>query len=219
MSEISPDASWQSLLRDAGDRRFSADMVAGLPEPAQRYLLHSITPGTILSTCVELDMQGRFRTKPGGNWLAMKGEELLALPGGFVWRAEIGGVLRFSGHDLYAGGEGQMLWKLWGMLPMMQASGDDVSRSARGRVAAEAATWLPVSLLPEFGARWEGISDDLAKVTLQVDDDAFDITFRIDESGAVKQMQLDRWGNHLTPNNEWASIPASARCEEESTLR
>jgi hypothetical protein len=30
-------------------------------------------------------------------------------------------------------------------------------------------------------------------------------------------MQLDRWGNHLTPNSEWASIPTSARCQEEST--
>jgi hypothetical protein len=217
VNALSPDAAWQSLLRDSGDRRFSAEMVSGLPEPARRYLLHAITPGTILSTCVELDMEGRFRAKPGGKWLPMRGVELLSHPGGFVWHAEIGNLLRFSGHDLYAGGEGQMQWKLWGVMPLVQASGDDISRSARGRAVAEAAAWLPVILLPEFGARWEAISDDLAKVTLEVDEEQFDITFRFDETGAVKQMQLDRWGNHLTPNSEWASIPTSARCEGEST--
>ncbi len=218
MSELSPDAVWQSLLRDSGEERFDPSMVEGLPDAAQRYLLHAIAPGAVLSTCVEVEMEGRFRSKPGGQWMAMRGSELLALPGGFIWRAEIGGFLRFSGYDLYAGGQGQMSWKLWGVLPLLTASGPDVDRSARGRLVAEAAAWLPAALLPAYGARWEPINDQVAVVRLSVDGEEFPITVRINEDGAAKAFQLDRWGNHLTPNNEWATIPSAAICRAEKTF-
>ena len=39
---------------------FSADLVAGLPDAAQRYFLHSIAPGTPLLTVARIDMDGDF---------------------------------------------------------------------------------------------------------------------------------------------------------------
>jgi hypothetical protein len=61
-----------------------------------------------------------------------------------------------SGFDQYVAGQGQMRWRLLRLLPMVQAQGPDLSRSAAGRVVGEA-IWLPTALLPRLGAvfqRW-----------------------------------------------------------------
>lgn len=39
---------------------FTADMIAHLPEPARRYFLYSIDPGTLLSSVASITMAGRF---------------------------------------------------------------------------------------------------------------------------------------------------------------
>ena len=63
-----------------------------------------------------------------------------------------------GGFDRYLDGHGQLRWKLLGVVPVTQAEGPDVTRSAVGRVAGEA-MWLPTALLPRFGVEWEA-SDD-----------------------------------------------------------
>ena len=94
-------AAWQSLaLSSAGDK-FAPEMVAALPEPARRYLLHAIQPGATLASSVEMEMRGEIRLSPQAGWMPMSAREILAAPGGFVWKASIGGLLRFVGSDHY----------------------------------------------------------------------------------------------------------------------
>src|SRR4051812_37668114 len=61
MSEAN-DAYARTLRQPAADptQRFVAEMVAGLPEIAQRYFRHAIAPGTPLYSAVELEMEGTF---------------------------------------------------------------------------------------------------------------------------------------------------------------
>ena len=65
---------------------FSADLVAGLPDAAQRYFLHSIAPGTPLLTVARIDMDGDFSlgTTADDPYLAMNATQVLAAPHGFV---------------------------------------------------------------------------------------------------------------------------------------
>jgi hypothetical protein len=42
-------------------KAFEPSMVAGLPEPARRWLTHAIAPGTPLWQTVELSMHGQIR--------------------------------------------------------------------------------------------------------------------------------------------------------------
>jgi hypothetical protein len=139
-------------------------------------------------------MHGTIRMKLGGAWMPFTAEQVLAPPIGFVWRARAGkGLMRFSGSDRYADSAGAMDFRLWGLLPVARASGPDVARSARHRLAAES-FWLPSSLLPSETVRWRGIDDDHAEATVTIDGEAVQVVFRVDGAGAVRSVHLDRWG-------------------------
>ena len=59
---------------------------------------------------------------------------------GTVWRANVARII--SGSDRFVDGEGVMDWRLFGRLPVVHASGPDVSRSSAERAAGES-IWVP----------------------------------------------------------------------------
>jgi hypothetical protein len=187
------DQTWQGLQAEAGTEVFDPAAVAELPEAARRYLRHAIRPGTVLARSVALQMRGRMALTPGADKTPLRARQLLATDG-FVWQASVGaGTRRISGHDLFADGEGSMRWFLWGIVPIMQASGPDVSRSAAGRVALEVTLWLPSALLPQAGARWEAVDGARARVHLSVDDERLAPVLTIAEDGRLTRIEMQRW--------------------------
>lgn len=116
---------------------FDPAMVADLPEPARRWLTHAISPGTPLWETVELSMRGEIRL---GAWRSFTARQVLAPPRGFVWaaRARFLGI-PVVGFDRFSSGSGEMDWRLGGLIPVMSATGPDVTRSAAGRLAGEMA--------------------------------------------------------------------------------
>jgi len=102
---------------------FAADMIAHLPEPARRYFLYTIEPGTPLSSVASITMVGRFgmgnRDKP--NYLDFTATQVLAMPAGFVWKMRARrGLMRLSGSD------SQRWTRFWlmGLLPIARLGGD-----------------------------------------------------------------------------------------------
>src|SRR5260370_42220769 len=93
----------------------------------------------------------RGRLKLGGRWLPFRARQVLAPHRGFVWAARVGGLI--TGSDRYADGAGGMDWRLLGLVPLVHARGEDISRSAAARGAAES-VWVPTTLLPRFGVAW-----------------------------------------------------------------
>ena len=192
-------------------------MVAGLPSPARRYLLHAIRPGTPLACSVTLCMSGSIRLGRRQPWLSMEARQVLAPPVGFVWAARIGKLgVSFVGADSYAHGQGRTSFRLWDRIPIVRAGGPDVSRSARGRLAIES-IWSPASLLPQRGVTWEAIDEWTARATLAIDGEAIPLTLTIGTSGNLQFVKIDRWGN-LTPDTHYAEIPFGADILEERTF-
>src|SRR5437763_1403040 len=114
------DRVWRDLERTpASGRVFSPAMVAGLPDPARRYFLHAIQPGTPLAAQVRLAQTGSLRI--GEQWAPFSAEQVLVGGGaepGFAWkvRSRLGG-LPLMGSDHYARGEGRMRMLLLGLAP------------------------------------------------------------------------------------------------------
>ena len=54
------DNAWQSLRPEPAVETFDPASVAGLPEPARRYLLRAIALGTPLARCAMIEMDGRI---------------------------------------------------------------------------------------------------------------------------------------------------------------
>jgi Family of unknown function (DUF6544) len=168
---------------------FGEAELEGLAEPVQRYLRAAIAPATPLATSVRLRMRGQIKIR---RWVPFQARQLLAPRHGFQWSARAGGVL--TGFDRYADGQGNMSWKLLGLLPVMRADGPDITRSSAGRGAAEA-IWVPTALLPRFGTRWTAIDDRHLVARYDIDAVEIEAHYRIDAGGRLVSMVFDRWGD------------------------
>jgi hypothetical protein len=84
---------------------------------------------------------------------------------------------------------------LFGLIPIVRASGYDHHRSAFGRVVAEGAFWAPASLLPGKFVCWEPIDASSARAVITAGkfEQAVDVT--VDEAGAPKMVVIRRWSN------------------------
>lgn len=185
-------AAWSALEEDGDGTPFTAEMVDGLPEPARRYLLGAIQPGTPLAASVRLTMEGAIRTRPGGADMPLRAEQILSAHG-LVWRARAGsGPMGIVGFDRYLDRQGEMRWWLAGLIPVASAAGPDVSRSAAGRVAGESVL-LPSLLLPQRGARWAPLDHLRARVTRWVDGEEITLTLTIDAQGHLTHVTFMRW--------------------------
>ena len=184
-------AAWDELARPTRGARFDPDAVADLPPPAVRWLRRSIPAEARLARAGRLTMHGEIRI---GRWIGFTATQVLSLPDGFVWAASAGiGPLQITGCDRFTGGTGEMRWRLVGLIPVMSSSGDDVSRSAAGRLAAEA-TLIPTACVA-LGVPWTPVDDRHATAGVRVGDRVHDVTIEVDDGGALRGVQLPRWGN------------------------
>jgi len=114
-----------------------------LPEEVRLYLEHAIAPGTPIATAVRLRMHGEIRLR---RWFPFRAEQVISLDRGMIWNATVRMYgMPIRGSDRLVNGQGAMRWKLLGVIPVMTASGSDITRSAVGRVQGES-VWLPAVL-------------------------------------------------------------------------
>jgi hypothetical protein len=194
---------------------FSPDLVAALPEPARRYLRHAIAPGTPLFPAVRLQMDGTMTPNPGSPPVTLTAEEILAPRRGFIWTAHA----RMSGlpvrvRDHYFENDGGLHVDILGLIPMPLGSGEDVTRSSRGRLIAEA-VWCPTALV-SLDVKWEPIDDNRARFTLAVDGEAVSVTVYVAPDGALRDVTLERWGDVGVPSPRL--LPYGFAVEEEATF-
>lgn len=158
-----------------------------LPQAAARWLRHACPAGRFPAVA-ELRMTGRIKIS---GWLPFRAHQRLDAAG-FRWSARAGwGPLCISGYDGYHDGAGEMRWHLGGILPVVRASGADLTRSAAWRYAAEALTWLPG---PGSVASWSA-ADGRTEVRVPVGAELAVVTLHLAPSGALRAVSGLRWGN------------------------
>lgn len=183
------DELWESA--PSSGARFLPGRVAGLPEASRRYLQHAIAAGTPLATAVRLRMHGEIKLR---RWLPFTAEQVISWTRGMIWRATVRlHGMPIGGFDRLVDGEGAMRWRLLGIVPLVTASGPDISRSAAGRVGAEA-VWLPSAFCGE-GVWWTSRDPTHAKARFTLQGHALALNSVTDAAGRVTTVQLQRWGN------------------------
>lgn len=173
---------------------FDPAILAGLPEPARRYLAAAVAAGARPARSVRLEMTGRFRL--GAAWRPLAATERLAA-GGLAWRATVtAGALPISVYDtLGPDGAAMRAWGL-GLVPVARADGPEVTRSAAGRLAAEL-IWLPSALLPGAGAgaTWEAVDADTARFRITLAGTPVAVDMRVNAAGLPVGIAMRRWGD------------------------
>jgi hypothetical protein len=191
---------------------FHPVLLAELPEPAARYLRWSLADGAPIRRGVLLNMTGRIRLGRSRPWLPMRCEEVYHADRGFVWKATTSNLLRISGFDRHLNGEGQMYWTLFGLIPVMRATGPDISRSSLERFLAERML-APASLLPSPDVEWIDHSDNCVVLRVRTHGRWQEFHLTVDPDGMPRKLTFQRWGNVETEGGAWQEIPYAVRFE------
>jgi hypothetical protein len=184
-------SDWAELCAPTPDpARFDASMVAGLPEPARRYLTHAIAPGTPLWESVEISMAGLIKI---GAWRPFTATQVVAPRRGYIWaaNARLFGI-PVMGYDRLSGGTGEMRWRLLDLLPVVSTDGPDMARSAAGRLASE------IALIPTAfgGATWTGgDKPDTAVAHWGTGAQQERVELHLGPAGQLRDVLMQRWGN------------------------
>lgn len=197
-------AEWNRLLSKQPNNplRFDAMMVADLPEAAKRYFTYTIAPGTPLFPVAEIDMRGQFSLK-APDYFPMQASQILALPYGFLWKMSLHGGISVSGSDSGS----WTRFRLFGLLPVARAGGDPShTRSAFGRSVIEAVFWTPAALLPGPNIAWEGVSDNVARVTVTEGALSQSVDVTVNASGQPVSVSMMRWSN-ANPQRQYRLQP------------
>ncbi len=187
--EASLDDLWNSA--PAWERTFDPAQFERIPEAARRYLEHTIAAGTPLAMAVRLKMHGEIKLK---GWLPFTAEQVIRIDRGMIWRAAVRMYgISIRGSDSWLDGHGSMRWRLFGVFPIINASGPDITRSAAGRVNVES-IWLPSALCNE-GTEWTALGKSHFQTRFTAHGETAEIDYLTDEAGRLQSVNMPRWGN------------------------
>ena len=212
---MSKDTAFDQLWNAPAEQGapFHPEQVAALPAAARRYLEHAVMPGTPKASIVRLQMHGEIRLK--ATWHPFDAGQVIHWDRGFVWRAKVRMKgLPVTGFDRWIDGEGALRWRLLGIVPIVTASGTDVSRSAADRMRIET-VWLP-SVLLDPGVVWseQDTTHVIASLTLREEHAHFGLS--LDEQGRIRSLSMLRWGN--PEGRDYSALPFGGMAEEERTF-
>jgi hypothetical protein len=112
--------------------------------------------------------------------------------------------MRISGFDRFADGTGEMRWRLLGHIPVVNATGPDLDRSAAGRVALDAML-VPTAFLSPLVSWSDGPRPDSVTAEWTVGARTIQTELRVGPAGELRSVIMPRWGNpHGHP---WGEYP------------
>ena len=204
-------ATWHELEPDRPPTEcFDASMVAEFPEPARRWLMHAISPGTPLWQSVLLEMRGHLRIAA---WLPFTAVQLHSPPYGYVWAARAhAGPIPIIGYDRYSGDDGEMHWGLFGRIPVVRASGADLVRAAAGRAAIDA-MFVPTTFIGSNVIWSEGRTRDTVVAEWHIGGFVQRCELTVATDGSLRKVSMPRWAQ--PKGEEWGEYPFGGFLEDE----
>jgi hypothetical protein len=147
----------------------SQAQLAGLPPAAQRYLRFMGAVDRPADWSFLAHLTGRFRLRPGLPWLRCEAWQYSTCPTVtrlFHLRLSAAGLLRMTGRDAYAAGQGRMHGTLAGLVTVADSAGPETSVSELVTYLNDAVLLAP-SVLLELPVTWAPVDDDSFEVTLE----------------------------------------------------
>lgn len=169
------------------------DMLAGLPEPARRYLRHAGVVGRSMVDTVRLRQRGRMHPGTGIPSFPLVAEQWYTVdPPGFVWDATVPveGLPLVRGRDGYLEGHGLMTIRLGSLVPVVEASGPEMDEASLLRHLSEM-PWFPSAFL-RSNVTWEAIDEANVRVTLSDGDRRATGVLEIDGDGRLVAFRSER---------------------------
>lgn len=177
-----------------------------LPLPVQKWLHRSGVIGQSKTTMLRLKQQGRMRMKPNGKWMSFTAEQYFnTIAANFVWytRVQSFAGVELLGRDKLKEGEGHMLIKLMGLIPLVNnAPNPQIDNDSMIRYLAEIC-WFPSAALSEQ-IHWISIDSSSAEATFTVNEKQVKGIFEFSDEGdfvSFRGMRHFSVGKDTMPEN------------------
>jgi hypothetical protein len=160
---------------------------AEVPALVRRYLDGALRAGGSTPRQVRVMQIGEMRQKPGGRWLPFTAVEEFAVEDvAFSWRARfpIAPLVWLRVVDRYAAGEGLLEARLWGLLRVMRACGQEASEGEVLRYLAELA-WVPQAMLANRRLEWRELDARAVEVATRVGSARVTVRLEFDATGDI----------------------------------
>ena len=182
-----------SLVKPVTDESFTYAQLDGLPPPVQRYFRRALPEGHFYISTVRLKHNGRFKTAPDKNWVAIEGEQYFTTePPGFIWQ---GTTRLFTARDQYVAQRGRLVVRLLSLFKVVDAHGPTVDQGELLRWLGES-VWFPTNLLPSQRLRWASVDDHSAR--LMFDHEGLIVNYMVyfSDQDEIIRMETERY---MTP--------------------
>jgi hypothetical protein len=158
-----------------------------LPKPIAGHLSRVLPEGADTPGRVRVAQRGEMVQKPGGRLLEFTAVQEYAVGQvGFEWRAAFGPnpLVRVRVVDRYRDGQGLLVAKVWGLVPVTRSTGPDTDRAEAMRYLAEL-PWVPYAITSNPELSWRELEDGLVEVSTLVGGRAASVRLSL-EDGVIR---------------------------------
>ncbi len=194
------------------------ERLASLPVPVQRHLRQAGVVGQKIPRLITLTQKGRIRNGPNSGWMDFTAEETYSTnPPGFVWQAWFPSRAMpvVFGRDHYLDGDGRIIMKLLGTVPIADVGGSPAMNQASLMRYFNEIMWFPAAYAGDNLA-WTPVNDTSADVTITdrgmsatarvfFDEDARVINFRAERLN-TNTGRIETWETPLNGQKSFAGI-------------
>ena len=191
--------------------------LAGLPEPAQRYLRWMDVVGRPRDRSFLVRFRGRFK-RPGQPWMPCEAWQFNAVEPVtrlFHMRIDFARVIPMVGRDSYVAGRGAMRGKVLGLVTVADGSGHEFDLGELVTYLNDALVLAPTMLLTD-SVRWIEADDESFDISITDEGNVVTARVVVDADGALRDFSTeDRWcdlpeglvrARWTTPFAGWATV-------------
>jgi len=195
--------------------------ISDLPAVVQKWLVHSGMIGKPVISNVHLVQELQLKMKPEqSDWNNGTAEQYFTVqPPAFNWNinTEINSIASIVGRDKFENGNGEMIIKLFSLIPIANAKNDEkINQATLQRYLAEI-VWFPSASLSSY-IKWESVDDYSAKATMEYNGTIGSGTFYFDKQGNFKKFVAMRYqDSNANEPTEWTVI--ATKLEERNGIK
>jgi hypothetical protein len=178
--------------QEAQARVLTEEDVRDLPEPVRRYIRHTGVIGQESVHNMRAVWQGRMRRDPRTGWFAIRAQQYNFygdLARIFYIRGRMFGV-PVVGRDLYSTGEGRMIMKAAGLIPVVDVTGTEMASSGLVTLFNDMCLLAPATLADKR-IRWVPIDSLTAKGSIEDAGRTVSATLHFNQDGEITDFVTD----------------------------
>jgi hypothetical protein len=158
----------------------------------RRYVERNVPADQLGRSAVRFTQVGDMQLKPG-RWLPFRAEQDIVLDRvEFSWRANFRAAPLVSLHvrDWYRSGVGGLDVHLWGVVPVVHASGEQYARGEAMRYLAELA-WAPQAMITNPALEWRAVDESTVEVATRIARERVAVQLHFDPAGDIGGMSTE----------------------------